>query len=60
MAEDSSNNKSDRGKAFDSLYRSITHTRPDPTTKAPILKRGSQSNDVSVLGNTSKETEKKP
>jgi hypothetical protein len=59
MAEENTK-KSRTMTANDSFYKSLTHTRPDPTTKAPALRRGSQSNGGSVSSNTSRTPAKKP
>jgi hypothetical protein len=38
----------------DSVYKSLTHTRPEPSTKAPMLNGGSQSNQgISAITNMS-------
>lgn len=59
MAEESTK-KSRTMTANDSLYKSLTHTRPDPTTKAPSMRRGSQSTGGSVPSDASKAPSKKP
>jgi hypothetical protein len=48
------------GRTTDSLTESFTHTRPDPSTKAPVLKRGSGSNDKPASSDRSADTPKKP
>jgi len=48
------------GRTSDSLTESFTHTRPDPSTKAPVLRRGSAANDKSVPSQKSTEAPKKP
>jgi hypothetical protein len=55
MAEESAK----KSVTKDSLYKSLTHTRPKPTTQAPILKRP-HSNDAPDSTDTSKGTAKKP
>ncbi len=56
MAEESSKTR----WANDSLTESFTHTRPDPATKAPTLKRGTQPNDRSARSEAPQEVPKKP
>lgn len=41
-------------RTTDSLTESYTHTRPDPSTKAPILRRGSGTTDKPASGEKSK------
>jgi hypothetical protein len=48
------------GWTTDSLTESFTHTRPDPSTKAPALRRGSESNNKPAPGDKPTETPKKP
>jgi hypothetical protein len=55
MAEESTK----KSVTNDSLYKSLTHTRPKPTTQAPTLKRP-QSNNAPPSSDTSKGTTKKP
>jgi hypothetical protein len=49
-----------QGWANDSLTESFTHTRPDPSTKAPVLKRGNGSNGKPASADKSGEGAKKP
>ena len=55
---DDENNK--RRSIGDSLTESFTHTRPDPPTKAPVLKRGTGSDNKPAPADKSTETAKKP
>jgi len=56
---DKENNKQ-RGWANDSLTESFTHTRPDPSTKAPVLKRGPESSDKPISADKTTGTARKP
>ena len=48
------------GKTNDSLQESFTHTRPDPTTQAPTLRRAPPANNGRSPTDASKGSAHKP
>ena len=55
-----SDNAKKPSRTTDSLRESFTHTRPDPTTQAPTLRRTPPANNGPAPTDTSKGTAKKP
>jgi hypothetical protein len=56
----SENNTTKPGKTNDSLQESFTHTRPDPTTQAPTLRRTPPPSNAPASNDASKGAAEKP